>query len=93
LSRNTTDLLVIARQLQRAGADIRSIAEPFLDTTSDFAEIVFATLALPRSWNAAAQWSARHEARRREDEGRQIRAQAETHYPSAARSAEAAYGR
>ena len=54
LSRNTTDLLVIAGEMQRAGAGIRSIAEPFLDTTSDFAEIVFATLALPRTWNAAA---------------------------------------
>ena len=41
LSRDTTDLLVIARDMQRAGAGIRSLAEPFLDTTSDFAEIVF----------------------------------------------------
>jgi hypothetical protein len=39
LSRDTTDLLIIARELQRAGAGIRSLAEPFLDTTSDFAEI------------------------------------------------------
>src|SRR3954469_13264107 len=44
LSRDTTDLLVIARDMQRAGAGIRSLAEPFLDTTSDFAEIVFAIL-------------------------------------------------
>jgi hypothetical protein len=29
---------VIAREMQRAGAGIRSTAEPFLDTTSDFAE-------------------------------------------------------
>jgi len=36
LSRDTTDLLVIARQVQQAGAGIRSLAEPFLDTTSDF---------------------------------------------------------
>ena len=42
LSRDTTDLLIIAREMQRAGAGIRSLAEPFLDTTSDFAEIVFA---------------------------------------------------
>lgn len=28
--------------MQRAGAGIRSLAEPFLDTTSDFAEIIFA---------------------------------------------------
>jgi DNA invertase Pin-like site-specific DNA recombinase len=46
LSRDTTDLLVIARDMQRAGASIRSIAEPFLDTTSDFAEIIFAILGL-----------------------------------------------
>jgi DNA invertase Pin-like site-specific DNA recombinase len=44
LSRDTTDLLVIAREIQKAGAGIRSLAEPFLDTTSDFAEIVFAIL-------------------------------------------------
>ena len=33
LSRDTTDLLIIARDMQRAGAGIRSLAEPFLDTT------------------------------------------------------------
>src|SRR3954454_2418052 len=37
LSRDTTDLLVIARDMQRAGAGLRSIAEPVLDTTGDFA--------------------------------------------------------
>lgn len=46
LSRDTTDLLVIARELQRKGAGVRSLAEPFLDTTSDFAEIVFAILGV-----------------------------------------------
>src|SRR5487761_2430248 len=46
LSRDTTDLLVIAREMQRAGVGIRSLAEPFLDTTSDFAEIVFAILGV-----------------------------------------------
>jgi len=46
LSRDTTDLLVIAREMQRAGAGIRSLAEPFLDTTSDFAEVVFAILGV-----------------------------------------------
>ncbi|MGI0134320.1 MAG: recombinase family protein, partial [Candidatus Micrarchaeaceae archaeon] len=45
-SRDTTDLLVIAREMQRAGAGIKSVAEPFLDTTSDFAEIVFAILGV-----------------------------------------------
>ena len=46
LSRDTTDVLNIARDMQRAGAGIRSLAEPFLDTTSDFAEIVFAILGV-----------------------------------------------
>src|SRR3984957_15503635 len=46
LSRDTTDLLVIARDMQRIGAGLRSIAEPFLDTTSDFAEIIFAILGV-----------------------------------------------
>ena len=46
LSRDTTDLLNIARDIQRAGAGIRSLAEPFLDTTSDFAEIIFAILGV-----------------------------------------------
>jgi DNA invertase Pin-like site-specific DNA recombinase len=46
LSRDTTDLLVIARDMQRAGAGIRSLAEPFLDTTSDFADIIFAILGV-----------------------------------------------
>src|SRR5215211_7288822 len=39
LSRDTTDLLVIARDIQRAGAGLRSLAEPVLDTTGDFAEV------------------------------------------------------
>ena len=46
LSRDTTDLLIIARDMQCAGAGIRSLAEPFLDTTSDFAEIIFAILGV-----------------------------------------------
>ena len=59
LSRDTTDLLVIARDMQRAGAGLRSIAEPVVDTTSDFAELVLPCLALPRSSNADASPSAR----------------------------------
>ena len=46
LSRDTTDLLVITREMQQAGAGIRSLAEPFLDTTSDSAAIVFAILGV-----------------------------------------------
>jgi DNA invertase Pin-like site-specific DNA recombinase len=46
LSRDTTDLLVIARDMQRAGAGLRSLAEPVVDTTSDFAELVLAVLGV-----------------------------------------------
>ena len=46
LSRDTTDLLVIARDMQRAGAGLRSIAEPVVDTTSDFAELILAMLGV-----------------------------------------------
>ena len=46
LSRDTTDLLIIAREMQRAGAGIKSLAEPFLDTMSDSAEIIFAILGV-----------------------------------------------
>ena len=46
ISRDTTDLLVIARQMREAGAGLRSLAEPFLNTTSDFAEIVLAILGV-----------------------------------------------
>src|SRR5437762_1512328 len=44
LSRDTTELLVIARDMQRAGASLRSLVEPVVDTTSDFAELVLAML-------------------------------------------------
>jgi DNA invertase Pin-like site-specific DNA recombinase len=37
-------LLVIARDFERAGAGLRSLAEPYIDTTSAFKEIVLAML-------------------------------------------------
>ena len=46
LSGDATDLLIIARDMQRAGAGLRSIAEPVVDTTSDFAELVLAMLGV-----------------------------------------------
>ena len=46
LSRDTTDLLVIPREVQQAGAGLRSLAEPVLDTTGDFAELVLAMLGV-----------------------------------------------
>jgi DNA invertase Pin-like site-specific DNA recombinase len=36
--------MVIARDMQRAGAGLCSLAEPVLDTTGDFAELVLAML-------------------------------------------------
>jgi DNA invertase Pin-like site-specific DNA recombinase len=46
LSRDTTDLLVIARELEKAGAGLRSIAEPLIDTTSDFKELILAIFGI-----------------------------------------------
>jgi DNA invertase Pin-like site-specific DNA recombinase len=46
LSRDTTDLLVLARQMQQAGAGLRSLAEPLVDTTSEFCDLVLAVLGL-----------------------------------------------
>jgi DNA invertase Pin-like site-specific DNA recombinase len=46
LSRDTTDLMVIVRDMQRIGAGLRSLAEPVLDTTGDFAELVLAMLGV-----------------------------------------------
>jgi len=43
---NTTDLLVIAPDVQRAGAEPRLLAEPVVDATSDFAELVLAMLGV-----------------------------------------------
>jgi DNA invertase Pin-like site-specific DNA recombinase len=71
LSRDTTDLLVIAREMQRAGAGIRPLAEPFLDTTPDFAEII----PWRRGEAGAPPHPRTHDARpgRRQGQGRQIR--------------------
>jgi len=89
-SRDTTDLLVIAREMRRAGAGIRSLAEPFLDTTSDFAEFVFAILgASRRSWNIAASRNAPHGAAPTPRPRASNSAQAETHPAPAARGNQA----
>jgi hypothetical protein len=53
LSRNTTDLLGSRAKCSARGGH-SFIAEPFLDSTSDFTKIAFATVALPRSWNTGA---------------------------------------
>jgi DNA invertase Pin-like site-specific DNA recombinase len=49
LSRDTTDLLVVAREMQRAGAGIRSLAEPYLDTTPILPGSFLRSLASPPS--------------------------------------------
>jgi DNA invertase Pin-like site-specific DNA recombinase len=46
LSRDTADLLVIARDIQQIGAGLRSLAEPVLDTTGDVAEVVLEILGV-----------------------------------------------
>ena len=46
LSHDTTDLLVIARDMYRAGAGLRSLAEPVHDTMDVFAELVLAMLGV-----------------------------------------------
>ena len=58
LSRDTTDLLDIARDMQRAGAGIRSLTEPFLDTHPTSPRSSSPSLALRRSSNADAFSSA-----------------------------------
>src|SRR3712207_1906909 len=46
ISRDPTDLLVIAREIECAGAGLRSLAEPVVDTPSDFKEVVLAMLGI-----------------------------------------------
>jgi DNA invertase Pin-like site-specific DNA recombinase len=46
LSRDTTDLLIIAREMEKVGAGLRSLAEPFIDTASDFKDLVLAILGV-----------------------------------------------
>ena len=46
LARDPTDLLVLARDMRRAGASLRSLAEPALDTSTEFAEIILAALGV-----------------------------------------------
>jgi DNA invertase Pin-like site-specific DNA recombinase len=46
LSRDTTDLMVIARDMHRAGLACGRWGEPVLDTTGDFAELVLVMLGV-----------------------------------------------
>ena len=49
LARNTRDLLNILHAVKEAGAGFRSIAEPMVDTTSQFAEVIIAVLGVAAS--------------------------------------------
>ncbi|EQB17432.1 resolvase [Sphingobium lactosutens DS20] len=50
LARNTRDLLNILHAVKEAGAGFRSIAEPMVDTTSQFADVIIAVLGIVASW-------------------------------------------
>ena len=53
LARNTRDLLNILHAVKEAGAGFRSIAEPMVDTTSQFAEVVIGGTSRFVIWTAA----------------------------------------
>lgn len=53
LARNTRDLLNILHDIREAGAGFRSIAEPIVDTTSEFADVIIAVLGIAASWERA----------------------------------------
>jgi DNA invertase Pin-like site-specific DNA recombinase len=50
LARNTRDLLNILHEVKEAGAGFRSLAEPMVDTTSQFADVIIAVLGIVASW-------------------------------------------
>jgi hypothetical protein len=70
---------VIARNMQRAGASLRSLAEPVVDTTSDFADLV---LAMPGA-------TVKLERRRVMSQGRCVWRETHTHPAPAAGSSPA----
>jgi hypothetical protein len=74
--------------MQCSGAGLRSIAEPVVDTTSDFAELVLAMLGVAAKLERrrTAECTARRPGRC-ESQGREIRPQAETRGASTARGA------
>ena len=50
LARNTRDLLNILHAVKEAGAGFRSVAEPMVDTTSQFADVIIAVLGVAASY-------------------------------------------
>jgi DNA invertase Pin-like site-specific DNA recombinase len=60
LSADTTDLMVIARDMQRSGAGLRSGQSRCLIPRATSRNLCLPCLAWPRSWNAAASPSEQH---------------------------------
>jgi hypothetical protein len=65
--------------ISRAGAGLRSIAEPVVDTTSEFAELVLAMLGVAAKLEPAHRQAHGAGPGRRQSKGRQIRPQADAH--------------
>jgi DNA invertase Pin-like site-specific DNA recombinase len=63
---------VIARDMQRTGAGLRSLAEPVVDTTSDFAELVLAMLGVAAKLEPPHRRAHSARTSRREGKGREI---------------------
>src|SRR3546814_5625287 len=87
LARNTRDLLNILHAVKAAGAGFRSIAEPMVDTTSQFAEVVILVLGLAAS-SERQRITERTDAGRVQAKARGVkvgrRAALTTHQPAAA---------
>jgi len=49
LTRNTRELLNILRAVKEAGAGFHSLAEPMVDTTPQFADVIIAVLGIAAS--------------------------------------------
>ena len=90
LARNTRDLLNILHAVKEAGAGFRSIAEPMVDTTSQFAEVVIAVLGIAASWERQRIVRA-HRSRPRPGQGpwREVRPARRPHASPAGRGATA----
>jgi len=89
LSRDTTDLLGIAATCSAPGQASDYWPEPFLDTTSDFAEIIFAILGVAAKLELRRILERSALQGRRQDQRRQIRPQADPHPAPAERSPQA----
>src|SRR3546814_15934093 len=50
ITRKTRDLVNILHTVKEAWSGFRSLAEPMVDTTSQFAEVIIAVLRIAASW-------------------------------------------